>query len=135
MIYKRIYVHNHPLFLDKKRVYEHRLVMAEFLGRPLLRTEDVHHKDGDTLNNQIDNLEIKMHGKHVAYHWTGKHHTIEARKKMSLAKKGKHFTAEHRRKLSLAQKGFKDRHHTVATRQRISLAMKEYHLQQRSPGI
>ena len=37
-------------------VMEHRLVMARHVGRPLLRTEVVHHIDHKTLNNSINNL-------------------------------------------------------------------------------
>jgi hypothetical protein len=36
----------------------HRLVMAEFIGRPLYKSEQVRHKDGNTLNNEIENLKI-----------------------------------------------------------------------------
>jgi transposase-like protein len=45
-------------------VLEHRLVMAEFLGRPLRRSETVHHIDGDKANNAISNLELR-HGVHA----------------------------------------------------------------------
>lgn len=37
---------------------EHRLVMEQYLGRKLLAKENVHHKDGDRLNNDILNLEL-----------------------------------------------------------------------------
>jgi hypothetical protein len=36
----------------------HRLVMAEFIGRPLRKNEMVKHKDGDTMNNEIENLKM-----------------------------------------------------------------------------
>ncbi len=39
-------------------VMEHRLVMARWVGRPLLRVEVVHHKDHQPLNNCQSNLEL-----------------------------------------------------------------------------
>ena len=38
--------------------YKHRLVMEQILGRPLLESESVHHKDGDRANNHPSNLEL-----------------------------------------------------------------------------
>jgi hypothetical protein len=41
-----------------KRYLEHRLVMERHLGRELLKTEQIHHMNGDRLDNRLDNLEL-----------------------------------------------------------------------------
>jgi hypothetical protein len=67
--YRYVYSPTHPnAVFGKKYVAEHRLVMESKIGRLLLRSEVVHHIDGDTANNSPENLmvfgENKSHLKH-----------------------------------------------------------------------
>lgn len=45
-------------------LHYHRLLMIKILGRELHKDEDVHHRDGNKLNNNVENLEVVKHGKH-----------------------------------------------------------------------
>lgn len=56
---------------DTKKVVSYpKYLMEQHIGRPLERGEEVHHKDLDPLNNDISNLEIRIHGEHQREHST-----------------------------------------------------------------
>lgn len=51
--------------INGKRVYEHRYLLENKIGRKLSKEEHTHHKDHNKLNNLLENLEvidIKEHG-------------------------------------------------------------------------
>lgn len=52
----------------RKQVFEHRLVMEQFIGRKLLPNEVIHHKDGNGLNNALENLELMEQSEHQNEH-------------------------------------------------------------------
>lgn len=51
-----------------KRVLAHRLIMEIHIGRPLLRSEIVHHINGDPYDNRVENLELMTNGAHTTMH-------------------------------------------------------------------
>lgn len=56
--YRMIWAPGHPMANSGGQVAEHRMVMAEHLGRPLRASENVHHINGVRNDNRIENLEL-----------------------------------------------------------------------------
>lgn len=95
--YAMLYIPNHPNANKKGYVRENRFIMTEKIGRYLLPSEDVHHKDRNTLNNDPDNLELlikaehnKLHGQEWAMKaWKTAIHIRERPKNPNMARKRK----------------------------------------------
>lgn len=59
---------DHPCSDPKGRVYEHRYVMEQFIGRYLEKNEEVHHINGIRDDNRIENLSLETQKTHKAPH-------------------------------------------------------------------
>lgn len=65
--------HLHDGYNFKKEVSgryrgEHRILMEKSLGRKLTSNEVVHHKDGNKMNNDINNLVVMTRAEHCSLH-------------------------------------------------------------------
>jgi hypothetical protein len=86
--YVMIRMPGHPMADRDGYVREHRLVMAEHLGRTLDPREHVHHRNEDRQDNRIANLELMGIGEHIAHHHTGAKRSAETCARIGAAKIG-----------------------------------------------
>jgi hypothetical protein len=87
--YLYTYLPSHPDAIKLGYVLQHRLAMEEHLGRRLLKTEAVHHINGNRRDNRIENL--------VCCSSVGKHfieHHIEGRDSSGRFAKESHTTTK-----------------------------------------
>ena len=80
--YRQVYAPNHPRTSKSRSFYEHVIIAERALGKFLPRSAEVHHVDGDKLNNDPSNLVIcedreyhaLLHQRQRAYTATGDPH-------------------------------------------------------------
>jgi hypothetical protein len=64
-----IIVYNPNYTCDADRyLLEHRVIMEQYIGRPLTEDEDVHHINGDRQDNRIENLQLLTSSEHSKLH-------------------------------------------------------------------
>lgn len=70
---------NHPNASKDGYVLEYRLMMERHIGRYLLPSEIIHHRNGNISDNRIENLEITTFSEHAKIHeiWRRRTRIIE----------------------------------------------------------
>ena len=81
--YILLLIHGFPGSQKSGHVMEHRVIMSLVVGRPLLKTEIVHHRDENKQNNFPKNLKLTTVGRHTIKHHTGLKRSKETRFKIS----------------------------------------------------
>ena len=104
---------------------KYRKIAEKRLGRKLLSTEDVHHKDLDPSNDAPSNLEVLPHGEHTRLHHTGLRHSPSTKKKIRKALLGRKLPQKTRKKMHLTQSRrpihpFSGKRHSLKTRKKMS---------------
>lgn len=67
--YIRLYLPDYMSSMDDGYILEQRYIMEKHLGRQLKKGEVVHHINGDTEDNNIENLMLfKNHSEHIKFH-------------------------------------------------------------------
>lgn len=79
--YVRVRMPEHPASV-RGYVYEHRLVMEDYLNRYLESWETVHHINEVKVDNRVDNLFLTTFPEHSAIHRAGKNVSLERRAKL-----------------------------------------------------
>jgi len=114
-----------PIHYDGKYVYVsklgqeielHRYVMEKILGRKLLPTEIIHHRDENPRNNDPDNLELHTRATHAAQHSRGRTATNETRKKQRQSHLGEVVLESTREKMKQSATG---RTHSEVTKEKL----------------
>lgn len=90
--YWRVRIREHSLFDAKvvssgMYIRRSRVVMTSILGRALLETEHVHHKDENVNNDSPSNLELLSADEHNKHHKIGCKHTEESKSKIGTSLK------------------------------------------------
>lgn len=79
--YVRVRMPEHPASV-RGYVYEHRLVMEDFLGRYLESWETIHHINEVKIDNRVDNLFLTTFPEHSIIHRSGKNVSLERKAKL-----------------------------------------------------
>ena len=79
-MWRKCWINNDEYYmfkLHRKNVYLHRFLYEKYHKCSILSNVDVHHIDGDKLNNHPQNLELKFHKAHSCEHKIGNKHRFK----------------------------------------------------------
>ena len=93
------------------KVLSHDVWNYHYPSDPILKDEVIHHKNGDSSDDRIENLQKMKQNEHSRMHNIGKQYTL-----------GKHWSDEHKHKISKAMIGKQShlgKHHTNEAKQKM----------------
>jgi len=111
--------HKHNIFLRL-----HRYIYEMHYGE-IPKGYEIHHKDGNKLNNNIDNLEILTKSEHTKLHMAGRTLSEKHKQKISESGKKRIFSEETKEKMRIAQRKVIRKKHSEETKQKMSEAWKK----------
>lgn len=80
----------------------HRLIWEDFYKKPIPKGYDIHHVDGNSTNNKINNLQCVFSKLHQRFHKKNRKVSDETCRKISEINKGKKETLQHKLNISKA---------------------------------
>lgn len=66
--YVLVHVPEHPKSFEDGWYYEHRVIIEQYLNRPLKEWETIHHINGDKTDNSLKNLFVCSANQHYKAH-------------------------------------------------------------------
>ena len=94
---------------DNNKKLLHRLIATDYFGDWINDPKepfDIHHIDGNKLNNCVLNLEPIPHGEHIKMHKTNKFLSDEHKKAISISKNTSGYYRVHKQKDKRCKQGF-----------------------------
>ncbi len=104
---------------QRRKMLEHRFVWEQEVG-PIPSGMSIHHRNGNSLDNRLENLQMMPLGEHIRSHKKGRPLSAATTAARLAVQRGKPLAPEHREKISQALIGHSPHLFTDEQRRRMS---------------